>query len=74
MKGDGPGSLAPDRLSTLEEILLATGRNPERVLQFCRGNGLVLELCIGLGDLAELSLEELEFLIHLTECRDQVVN
>ncbi len=74
MKGDCPVSVAPDRLSILEEILLATGTNPERVLQFCRGNGLVLELSTGFGDLAEHSLEQLEFLIHLSEHRGRVVN
>ena len=70
MKSELPNSAAPDRLSTLEEIQLANATSPRQAFALCRRNSLLRGLRIPPADLAELSTDDLEFLVYLAEWED----
>ncbi len=74
MRDDRPSFTDLDRPSTQEEIRRATGTSPERVLQFCQENGVVIELRNRTGTLVEFSAEELEMLIRLGTSEEVPVN
>jgi hypothetical protein len=67
MKGKPPSSAAPARLSTEDEIRHATGSGPRLAPEFSRENGLFWQALTDAGVLADLSADELQFLLNLAE-------
>lgn len=67
MKAAPSSLLAPDRLSTPEEIRQATGASSGRLFEFCLINTLLGEFRAELGKLADLTASDLEFLLNLSE-------
>ncbi len=74
MKAEPSSLLAPDRLSTSEEIRQATGASSERLFEFCLVNTLLGEFRAEPGKLADLTTSDLEFLLSLSEGEAMLVN
>ena len=63
-----------DRLSTREEVRLATIMNPEEMLGFCQRMGHPWEVRNERGELEAMDPSELEFLLHLQSMESQPLN
>lgn len=70
MKGESHNLVAPDRLSTSEEVRWATVADPERVLQRCLANSLRGKLQIPISELAELSADDLQVFFQFSAWED----
>ncbi len=74
MKAEPSSLLAPDRLSTPEEIRQATGASSARLFEFCLINTLLGEFRAEPGKLADLTTSDLEFLLSLSEGQVMLMN
>ncbi len=74
MKGEFHNPVAPDRLSTSEEVRWDTNEDPERLFQPCLTNSLSGKLQAPLSELAELSAEDLQVLFQFGAWEDARVH
>jgi len=63
-----------DRLSTWEEVRLATSLNPEGMLEFCKRIGQPCEVRNEKGELEAMDPSEVELLLHLQNMEGHPLN
>ncbi len=74
MNDDSPCALRPDRLSTREEFLRATGDTPERLTEICWNRLAKLQTRTEEGGYAEQGELELAFRLGFASSSDDQLN
>lgn len=74
MRAAAPPAAQPDRVATWEEVCQATVVDPAQLAALPRIHSLVFEGQNSVGTWAQLSAEDMEFLYHLGERTEELLN